>query len=323
MVKFLHILIILLIFAKWIGRSSYHPIRGKSVAPSTISTTDIIKRTDNMTKMKPLTQVLKEFYDIHGDRYIYTNINESNYRGGKSIVSVICREHGEFPISVSNHLRGQGCPDCARIQRRISNTGNVRKRTKLVYGVGINDYQGNIKYNHVHIPSYHTWCQMLKRCYSQAFLSKNPTYVGCRVCEEWLYFSNFKKWFDENYIDGYCLDKDILSSKNNKAYSPDTCCFVPNEINVLLCKSDSKRGKMPIGVYERKMVNGYKYVAYVNNTKKHFHLGTFDTPEEAFQAYKSAKEAYIKEMATQYYKDGKITERVYDALMKYEVEIID
>jgi hypothetical protein len=118
------------------------------------------------------------------------------------------------------------------------------------------------------------------------------------------------------------LDKDILF-KGNKIYSPETCCFVPNEINVLLCKNDSKRGKMPIGVYERKMVNGYKYVAYVNNTKKHFHLGTFDTPKEAFQAYKSAKEAYIKEMATQYYKDGKITERVYDALMKYEVEITD
>ena len=81
---------------------------------------------------------------------------------------------------------------------------------------------------------------------------------------------------------------------------------------------------MPIGVYERKMVDGYKYVAYVNNnTKKHFHLGTFDTPKEAFQAYKSAKEAYIKEVATQYYNEGKITKKVYDALMKYEVEITD
>ena len=236
MVKFLHILIILLIFASWIGRSSYHPIRGKSVAPSTISTTDIIKRTDNMTKMKPLTQVLKEFYDIHGDRYIYTNINKSNYRGGKSIVSVICREHGEFPISVSNHLRGQGCPDCARIQRRISNTGNVRKRTKLVYGVGFNDYNGNIKYNHVHIPSYHTWVEMLKRCFCDNFKNRNKTYTECNCCDEWKSFSAFKMWFDNpanGYKDGYCLDKDILI-KGNKIYSPSTCCFVPNEINVLL-----------------------------------------------------------------------------------------
>ena len=284
---------------------------------------DFDKRVDNMTKMKPLAQVLKEFKSIHGDRYIYTDINDVNYRGSKSIVPVICKEHGMFPIRVENHLRGQGCPYCAKTQRRISNTGNVRNRTKLVYGVGINDYKGNTKYNHVHIPSYHTWVQMLKRCYSKEYLDKRPTYRGCSVCEEWWSFSNFKKWFDDNYIDGYSLDKDILF-KHNKLYSPDTCCFVPNEINVLLCKSDAKRGKMPIGVYERKMVNGYKYVAYVNNNiQKHFHLGTFDTPEEAFQAYKQAKESHIKDMATQYYNDGKITQKVYDALMRYEVEITD
>ena len=313
---------ILCIFAIWIGWSSYHSIRGKSVAPSIISMTDVIKSTDNMTKMKPLAQVLKEFRDVHGDRYIYTEINETNYHGRKSVISVICREHGAFPISVWNHLIGQGCPECAKIQRRISNTGNVRKRTKLVYGVGVNDYKGNTKYNHVHIPSYHTWVQMLKRCYSKEYLDKRPTYRGCSVCEEWWSFSNFKKWFDENYIEGYSLDKDILF-KHNKLYSPETCCFVPNEINVLLCKSDAKRGCMPIGVYERKLVNGSSYMAYLNKNGCHINLGTFYSVEDAFKAYKQAKEAHIKDMATQYYKDGKITEKVYNALMKYEVEITD
>ncbi|MEE1277668.1 MAG: AP2 domain-containing protein [Acutalibacteraceae bacterium] len=314
---------ILCIFAMWIGWFGHHLIRGKSVAPSTISMTDTIKRTDNMTKMKPLAQVLKEFRGVHGDRYNYKEVYESNYHGNKTVISVICRAHGAFPISVGNHLMGQGCPECAKIKRRISNTGNVRKRTKLVYGVGVNDYKENTKYNHVHIQSYHTWGQMLKRCYSKEFLDKQTTYRGCSVCEEWWSFSNFKKWFDENYIEGYSLDKDILF-KGNKIYSPETCCFVPNEINVLLCKSDSKRGKMPIGVCERKMVNGYKYVAYVNNsTKKHFHLGTFDTPEEAFRAYKRAKESHIQEMATQYFNEDKITKKVYDALLNYEVEITD
>lgn len=52
-------------------------------------------------------------------------------------------------------------------------------------------------------------------------------------------------------------------------------------------------------------------------------LGYFATPEEAFQAYKTAKEAYIKEVANEYYSDGRITKRVYDALMRYEVEITD
>ena len=35
------------------------------------------------------------------------------------------------------------------------------------------------------------------------------------------------------------------------------------------------------------------------------------------------KEQYIKELAEKYFQEGKITKRVYDALMKYEVDITD
>lgn len=51
------------------------------------------------------------------------------------------------------------------------------------------------------------------------------------------------------------------------------------------------------------------------------YLGTFNTPEEAFYAYKEAKEDYIKEVANKY-KD-RIDIRAYEALMKYEVNIDD
>lgn len=40
-------------------------------------------------------------------------------------------------------------------------------------------------------------------------------------------------------------------------------------------------------------------------------------------SYKHEKEAYIKQLAAKYYSDGKITKRVYDALMMYQVEITD
>ena len=51
------------------------------------------------------------------------------------------------------------------------------------------------------------------------------------------------------------------------------------------------------------------------------YLGMFKTVEEAFQAYKQAKEAYIKEVANKW-KD-QIDNRVYKALMNYQVEITD
>ena len=54
---------------------------------------------------------------------------------------------------------------------------------------------------------------------------------------------------------------------------------------------------------------------------KSFETNSFDTPEEAFYVYKEAKEAYIKEVANKW-KD-QIDPKVYDALMKYQVEITD
>ena len=50
-------------------------------------------------------------------------------------------------------------------------------------------------------------------------------------------------------------------------------------------------------------------------------LGYYSNAEDAFLAYKEAKEAYIKEVANKW-KD-QIDVRVYEALMKYEVEITD
>ena len=311
------------IFALWIGWFGHQLIRGKSTAPSMLLMVDKIYSVDKMSKKKPLAQLLCEFYKVHGNKYSYKDVNDGNYKNNKSKIPVICREHGVFHIIVDNHNRGQGCPECAKIQRKISNTGNYRSRRGKVYGVGINDFPCNIKANNKHIPAYHVWAQMLKRSCDKTYKKLHPTYKDCCICEDWKSFSIFKQWFDANYVKGYSLDKDILV-KGNKIYSPETCCFVPQEINTLLCKSDKARGRMPIGVHERKMVKSQKYIAYLNNSaKKHFYLGTFDTPERAFMAYKVAKEAHVREMASQYYNEGKIIEKVYNALMNYKIEITD
>ena len=50
-------------------------------------------------------------------------------------------------------------------------------------------------------------------------------------------------------------------------------------------------------------------------------LGRFDSVEEAFNAYKEAKEKYIKEVAEKW-KD-KIDPRAYEALYNYTVDIDD
>lgn len=159
---------------------------------------------------------------------------------------------------------------------------------------------------------------MLSRCYSAGKSQKWPSYDGCSVCDEWLIFSNFRKWFDENYVEGYALDKDIIT-KGNRMYSPETCCFVPARINNIILNRKKDRGKYPIGVTKQ---CGRLY-AYVSINGKSIRIGVFSTVVEAFDAYKEAKERYIKEVATEYYSRGEITKRVYDAMMRYKIEITD
>lgn len=49
-----------------------------------------------------------------------------------------------------------------------------------------------------------------------------------------------------------------------------------------------------------------------------------DTPEQAFYfGYKPYKETIIKQVAQEEYDKGNITEKCYEAMMNYEVEIDD
>ena len=320
MSKYLSIQIIFLTFATWIVGSSYPMTRGKSVAPSTLSMTDVTKKTDNMSMTKvPLSVIKERFENKHGGKYLYTLVNDDNYKTQKSIIPIICKEHGVFWRSVGKHLLGGGCSKCAyrKISKSLRGVPQPNKRT-LVFGVGINDYEGVVRTNGVTLYSYVCWQDMLQRCYIDSYYEKAPTYRGCSVCEEWKYFSVFKRFFDENYVDGYHLDKDILV-KGNKVYSPDTCCFVPREINTLFVKKNANRGTLPIGV----SIAYGKYKAQIKRYGRTYSLGVYDSSEEAFAAYKVAKEAHIKEVAEKYYREGKITERVYNALINYKVEITD
>ena len=120
-------------------------------------------------------------------------------------------------------------------------------------------------------------------------------------------------------VKGFDLDKDLLI-KGNKVYSENTCIFIPREINTLLVKRKASRGECLIGVYWSN--TSKTFIARVKKNKgKSEWLGFFKTELEAFNAYKQAKESFIKEQASNW-KD-QIDERAYNALMNYTVEIAD
>lgn len=190
---------------------------------------------------------------------------------------------------------------------------------KLVHGVGINDgkYPATIK--GIKRKEYELWTNMLERCYSENYHKKMPTYLGCTVSDSFKDYTYFFEWCQTQIgfnIEGYELDKDLIY-KGNREYNEDNCVFIPHELNMLLLKSNSTRGDLPIGVSK----HGNNFRTRCRAEGKQICLGTFNTPELAFNAYKTFKEAHIKELAEKY-KDT-ISQRAYLALLNYEVDIND
>lgn len=143
---------------------------------------------------------------------------------------------------------------------------------------------------------YQTWKGMLGRCYDTKLLERNQTYIGCSVCDEWLYASNFKRWYEEQgNVDNLCIDKDFLS-EDNRVYSPDTCVFLTHEMNTQIVKV-KRRGKdagdMPLGVTLVPTNKYKKYVAHISIKNKRKTVGYYYTPEEAHQAYLQEKKKHL------------------------------
>lgn len=121
--------------------------------------------------------------------------------------------------------------------------------------------------------------------------------------------------------DGWYVDKDLLF-KGNKVYSAETCVLLPQQINTLITGANAIRGDLPKGVYYDKSKGiSSRYRARVSQDNKYVCCGSYSNPEDAWLAYKEAKESWVKVVAERW-KD-KIDPRVYEALMKWEISIDD
>jgi len=187
---------------------------------------------------------------------------------------------------------------------------NSLAKRKPVCGVGINDSSYIVQpVGGGKCPYYTRWDAMIKRCYLPWSMKCN-CYVECYVSDEWLTFSNFRKWMIKQKWQDCDLDKDLLKP-GNKIYSPEFCIFVPRSLNTLLGSSGISKGEWPQGVYFNKWHG--KFQAACKAGKKRNHLGWFTTPEEAFEVYRKFKSNYIAEVAESY----RSNERLYDGLIRH------
>lgn len=150
-----------------------------------------------------------------------------------------------------------------------------------------------------------TWSSMLSRCYG-SYSSKNlPTYKDCTVDPRWHNFQNFAAWFEENYVENWHLDKDILVS-GNKIYGPDTCCFVPSQINAQFRKSREPRYSKGVSKHKN------KFNVYLSIEGTAVYIGTSYSLEEAIEIQSKAKKELLFSLAEKY--KEKLDYRVYNIL---------
>lgn len=193
---------------------------------------------------------------------------------------------------------------------------NARGRPRgLVYGVGVNDTtyctETRIDGKRVACPAYAAWKGMLYRAYSNKHHARRPTYSGVKVCEEWKNLCAFRDWWMVNQVDGWQLDKDLMS--DSREYSPETCIFVPEWLNLFTADRGAARGVHPIGVCLHKQSGRFEAKCSNLMAKKQEHLGLFHTTEAAHAAWLNRKLELALELKP---KMDEIDHRIYPRVIE-------
>ncbi|HEF4758055.1 TPA: hypothetical protein SAN82_000439 [Pseudomonas putida] len=193
----------------------------------------------------------------------------------------------------------------------------------LTYGVG---YNSGLRRKAMGMPYFKTgkgtphktWSNMMRRAYGP---KKAAAYEDCSVCRKWWDYQEFAAWYSvqpyafEAYAE---LDKDILD-QSNTVYSPENCTVVPKLINQIFRDTRSRRGRLPLGVYEIPSRVGVQSI--ISMFGKRVELGKFNDITEAFRAYQSAHKVYCNQLADSY--ESRLDARVIKRLRECSRHIRD
>lgn len=164
------------------------------------------------------------------------------------------------------------------------------------------------------------WENIRVRCQILSELERFEKYKVVGVVEEWKDFQVFAEWFEvvssgPYYKEGWELDKDLLSDPDNKLYGPNTCVFIPQELNRAMQEGKKRNLDLPIGVSQR--TNATLETRYSCGDETFYVRATFDNNEvdKAAALYKEAKQKYLNHLCDKY-KDN-LDPRVIEKLLSY------
>jgi hypothetical protein len=146
-----------------------------------------------------------------------------------------------------------------------------------------------------------------------AFQASHPTYAGVTLHPDWEDPQKFCDWVVAQKGWGepdWALDKDLLVP-GNKIYGPDTCCFLPREVNTAILPVAGLSIALPPNTLQTSWGCYYKGNDW-SVTKRGFH-----SEAEARAYYKGLREGVTMSLARRYKRN--LDPRAFEALSKWEL----
>lgn len=240
-------------------------------------------------------------------RYNKENIGKyeitSDPISGIGAVKCHCKSHDIIKdVAFLSLVRG-GIYPCDKCSKAAMGEFRQKSRGRILGGKALSDadypttiYKYNekgVKYLFWTCPYFNIWKGMVSRCYNKKNLIKRPHYKGITVCDDWLVFSNFKLWMEQQDCEGMHLDKDLLQiGVEDKVYSPNTCLFIEKSVNSFFTRYGNK--SFITGANWDKHANKYLAKGFYNG--KHFNLGRYKTQEEAHYSWQEWKIGILKQI---------------------------
>lgn len=234
---------------------------------------------------------------IHEKGNIQTSIDGANYSLGRLAWLYV---HGVLPFRAI-HKNGD------KSDLRIDNLELPHPSGKPYFGVGrLGEGPHSTSQSCI---TFRAWQQMLRRVHG----ASNRDYSACKIHPDFYEYQTFASWAVKQIgygTPGFHIDKDLLSN-GELIYSPQTCVFVPNQINIAIRGIPAKESGLPTGVVKR----GPRFYASYIDKDKYVPVGGFECPQEASRAYLKAKQRQLTALADEW-KD-KIDPRAYSALLTF------
>jgi hypothetical protein len=217
-------------------------------------------------------------------------------------------DKGEYESAISATKRDQLLSD--RQDKLITKAiARAEKKAKIHHGVGVfTNYPIKGIEGRKATRAYYVWQGIIARCYSPLHDSYGRYGGrGTTVDERWHHFQEFAKWYVVQQERGignvhvnWHVDKDILFD-GNLVYGPDTCCFVPEDVNTFFTKLDAIGYSLHRGAFRVSVtIAGNKYQR------------GFNTEEDATTWYRRGKTKAAELLLWKY--EGLLDSRVTDKL---------